>query len=84
MYSEDPLPRYYVAGTDSAYVDMQNAISTLCQYCQSLPSDIYTSYTPEWYIQQKTESLGVNLNSVVILLPIICPLRDVIQVGIRM
>lgn len=81
MYTEDTLPPYYVAGPDSAFVDIQTAIPLLCQYCSSIPSDIYTTYAPEWYIETKTDILGVKSQSVVILLPVVCPLRDIIQVS---
>lgn len=81
MYTEDALAPYYVSGKDSAFVDMQSAIPLLCQYCNSLPSDIYTTYTPEWYIQHKIIE-GVKWNSVVILLPVVSPLREIIEVSI--
>lgn len=82
MYREDPLPAYFVNGEGSAYVDMNSAIPLLCQYCANLPSDVYTSYVPEWYIQTKSDSTGDSLRSVVILLPIICPIREPIEVRV--
>ncbi|KAJ8969648.1 hypothetical protein NQ314_001650 [Rhamnusium bicolor] len=78
MYNEDELPPYYVNGPGSAQVNMRSAIPLLCQYCTSLPSDVYTVYTPEWYIKDKEVGLE-TLHCVVILLPTICPIRDMIE-----
>lgn len=80
MYHEDPLPPYYVDGPNSAYVDMNGSISLLCHYCSTLQSDIYTTYAPEWYIEKKKTSLEM-LVRVVILLPVVSPLRDIIEVS---
>lgn len=82
MYNEDELPPYYVDGPGSAQVNMLSAIPLLCQYCASLPSDIYTLYTPEWYIEEKLEGglLSNKLCRVVIMLPTICPIVDLIEV----
>ncbi|CAG9824066.1 unnamed protein product [Phaedon cochleariae] len=80
MYNEDELPPYYVDGPGSAQVNMQSAISLLCQYCNCLPSDIYTILAPEWYIKGKSTSDRdqEKMLSVVILLPTICPVLDLI------
>ncbi|CAG9860697.1 unnamed protein product [Phyllotreta striolata] len=67
MYEEDPLPPYYVKGTDGAQINMRTAISLLCQYCQSLPSDIFTVLVPDWFVKQTENDMYV----VVVLLPTI-------------
>ncbi|KAL3276339.1 hypothetical protein HHI36_011721 [Cryptolaemus montrouzieri] len=78
MYNESILPSYFVNGPGSAYINAVSAIPLLCRYCQSLPSDQYTTYSPEWYISVKD-----NMNVVTVLLPLICPLVDPIE-GIPM
>lgn len=82
MYNEDELPPYYVDGPGSAQVTMLSAIPLLCQYCASLPSDVYTAYAPEWYVDEKEDMSfeDSKLFRVVILLPTICPIVDVIEV----
>ncbi|CAH1110958.1 unnamed protein product [Psylliodes chrysocephalus] len=74
MYRENEIAPYYVAGPGSAQVNMTSAISLLCQYCQSLPSDVYTSLTPDWYVKHYGSK-----KSVVILLPTVCKLLDLIE-----
>ncbi|KAK4883339.1 hypothetical protein RN001_006658 [Aquatica leii] len=48
---ENEIPPYYVNGKGSAKVDLLSAISLLCRYCLKLPSDKYTTYTPNWYLE---------------------------------
>ncbi|GJQ77072.1 Dcr-2 [Trypoxylus dichotomus] len=74
LYNEDPLPPYYVNGPGSAHVTMTGAVSLLSTYCNSLESDVYTSYAPNWYAEKIDNSI-----SVVIELPIVCPYIDPIQ-----
>ncbi|XP_057660796.1 endoribonuclease Dicer [Diorhabda carinulata] len=71
MYNEDIIPPYYVNGPTSAQVNMTSAISLLCQYCMSLPSDIYTVRAPDWFFRMVDQKI-----SVVILLPVVCPILD--------
>ncbi|CAH0552970.1 unnamed protein product [Brassicogethes aeneus] len=70
MYNENPLPPYYVDGPNSANVNMLSAIALLCQYCQSLPTDGYTVYAPDWYIEKKEKT------RVHIMMPTICPIVE--------
>lgn len=74
MYNEDEIPPYYVNGPNSAQVNMISATSLLCQYCMSLPSDMYTVRAPDWFCRMIDKKI-----SVVILLPVICPILDEIS-----
>nr|CAH7736058.1 unnamed protein product [Callosobruchus chinensis] len=74
MYAEDELPPYYVNGPGSSQINMQNAISLLCQYYSSLSSDMYTVYAPEWYCEETSAGFRV-----VIYLPTACPVLDVVM-----
>lgn len=75
MYEEDQIPPFFVNGPKSACITSMSAIPLLHQYCQNLPSDTYTVYEPEWYID-KSCNRGFK---VTIILPIICPIRDIIE-----
>lgn len=75
MYKE--YPPYFVAGPGSAKVDLVSAIALLCRYCQSLPGDKYTCYTPEWYEEENTFD---NKKRVVIFLPVISQIKGPIKV----
>lgn len=77
MYKE--YPPYYVNGPGSAKVDLTSAVSLLCRYCQNLPGDKYTAYTPEWY---EEESPFGGKKRVIIFLPVMCPIKDPIKVCI--
>lgn len=78
MYKENILPPYVVDGPGSAKVDMLSAISLLSQYCESLPADKYTTYSIDYYKEERDESCRV-----VIVMPLLCPIKDPIQVKYR-
>lgn len=78
MYAEDERPPYYVAGPNSAKVDMVSAISLLSSYCNTLPCDKYTVLSPELFFNQKTMSDRSVFTSVTIVLPTASPLQDCI------
>jgi hypothetical protein len=80
MYNEDEVEPYYVNGPNSAQVNMTSAVSLLCRYCSSLSCDQYTTYAPEWYIDEQNNILG-NKVRVVIRLPIVCPITEPIMVS---
>ncbi|KAG5875418.1 hypothetical protein JTB14_005316 [Gonioctena quinquepunctata] len=80
MYNEDELPPYFVDGPGSAQVNIRSAIPLLCQYCNSLPSDMYTTYAPDWYVKTRSNALDEKMYSVVIMLPTICPIMEVIEI----
>jgi hypothetical protein len=80
MYNEDEVEPYYVNGPNSAQVNMTSAVSLLCRYCSSLSCDQYTTYAPEWYIEEQNNILG-NKVRVVIRLPIVCPITEPIMVS---
>ncbi|KAK5650697.1 hypothetical protein RI129_001726 [Pyrocoelia pectoralis] len=46
------IPPYYVNGPESPQIDLLTSIPLLCFYCQTLPADKYTTYTPGWFIEQ--------------------------------
>lgn len=73
MYNELEFPPYIVK---SARVDLLSAVALLSQYCQSFSSDKYTTYCPEWYIEENNN----NQVRVVILMPLPCPIKEPIQV----
>ncbi|KAG5887607.1 hypothetical protein JTB14_002616 [Gonioctena quinquepunctata] len=81
MYNENEIRPYYVDGPESAQVNMQSAIPLLCQYCSSLPSDMYTLHAPEWYLKSNCESGEPDEKrfSIVIILPTICPILEAIE-----
>ncbi|XP_060523439.1 endoribonuclease Dicer [Cylas formicarius] len=75
LYQEDCLRPYFVdSSPNSARVTSTSAISLLATYCQSLPSDKYTDHAPELFYQKKLNGDGRQLCSVVIRMPIICPI----------
>lgn len=78
MYELDCKP-YYVKGPESAQVDMVTAIPLLCHYCNSLPSDMYTVYAPDWYIERADDNVNCR---VVILMPLLCPITEPIVVSV--
>ncbi|KAF2900394.1 hypothetical protein ILUMI_05788 [Ignelater luminosus] len=73
LYDENAIPPYYVSGPGSAQVTLLSAISLLCRYCLSLPSDKYTSYTPTWYVEELIYEIE-KFYKVVVELPRVCPL----------
>lgn len=77
MYNEDEIPPYYTNGANSAKITMLSAIALLCHYCNCIPCDVYTSYQPEWYVEQ---SENTKDQRVVIVLPIKCPIKEYIYV----
>nr|XP_023020794.1 endoribonuclease Dicer-like [Leptinotarsa decemlineata] len=80
MYNEAELPPYFVNGLDSAQVNMTSAIPLLCQYCNSLPSDMYTCHTPEWYVKKNIGGVEADDRcSVVIMLPTACPEPELLK-----
>ncbi|KAG5868387.1 hypothetical protein JTB14_013589 [Gonioctena quinquepunctata] len=85
MYNENEICPYYVDGPESAQVNMQSAIPLLCQYCSSLPSDMYTLHAPEWYLKSNCESGEPDEKrfSIVIILPTICPILEAIEVSLN-
>lgn len=82
LCNELEFPPYYTNGPGSAKVDLLSSIPLLASYCQILPGDIYTTYLPEWYVEEMSSLDGTRRLRVVILLPIVSPLRDLIEVGI--
>lgn len=77
MYSEDEILPYYVNNDPkSACITMVSAISLLCRYCQSLPSDLYTLQQPKWFLANTDDKIC----KIIIELPIVCPLIDPIAV----
>ncbi|XP_018331371.1 endoribonuclease Dicer [Agrilus planipennis] len=74
VYNEDCLPPYYVNGPGSSQINCLNSISKLSQYCQTLASDQYTTFQPEWFLERNKEK-----RRVIIELPIVCPIIDQIE-----
>ena len=77
FYNEDEISPYYVNGPDSPYINMVSAISLLTNYCNTFVGDPYTTFSPNWYINNNHEN---SMKSVIIELPTPCPILDPIEV----
>ncbi|XP_044756151.1 endoribonuclease Dicer [Coccinella septempunctata] len=78
MRGNQRLKPFYVDGPGSAYVDPVSAVSLLTRYCQTLQSDRYSVYSPEWYYEDVPGGAQVT-----VVLPTVCPIKEPIQ-GITM
>lgn len=83
MYDENILPPFYVDGPGSASFNLLTAIPLLTMYCSTLPGDIFTRYSPNWYLETRGE-LALKEYKVYIEMPIVCPLLEPIEVSFYM
>ncbi|GLV37524.1 Dicer-2 [Carabus blaptoides fortunei] len=74
LYNDRDVEPYYVNGNGSAHVTATAAIQLLNRYCQSLHRDRYSMLTPKWHVKKVDDKY-----SVVIEMPIVCPLREPIE-----